>query len=174
MMQVTKKVTFRDPGQGAIEYAKTFVVGVSRSEAVTIFRDLKDGNLHDQSDKRVKRCDYCGYFWRDDSLRNTKKTCCDGCKTGIKTLQRRQQRADEELLNPKPRKHTLMDDYVWWLEYPYWANEYSMLKVGWKFEKPSGVALMDYVENSRNVYGDGNSKKSIKHVSYHGDDRDLF
>ena len=171
---MTTKLRYGIPGLGAVEFTTQFTAGLSRQEAAYVVSALLQGELHDPADKRVKRCDHCGYYWRDDSLRNTKRTCSDACKTGIKTMQRRQQRADAELLNPKPRKRTLMDDYIYWLEYPFWINEYSMIKIGWKFEKPSGIALMDYVETSRGQMGEGNRRKSKKHVSYHGDDRDLF
>lgn len=164
----------RDYGKGAIEFALQFIEGLSMAEALPVLQALNNGELHDRSDKRIKRCDYCERLWRDDSLRNTKRTCSDECKRDIKTMQRRDQRANDALLNPKPRKRTLMDDYIWWLEYPFWIQEYSMIKIGWKYERPSGVALMDYVETNRDSFGDGNRKKSIKHVSYHGDDRDLF
>lgn len=163
---MTTKTTYRNPGPGAIEYAKQFIEGLTREEAGPVMSALLRGDLIEADDKRVKRCDCCGYFWRDDSLRNTKRTCSDECKTTIKTMQKRQQRADQELLNPKPRKRTLMDDYVWWLEYPYWANEYSMIKIGWKFEKPSGLGVMDYVEAKRGIYGEGNRKKVTNNVEF--------
>jgi hypothetical protein len=153
-------IIFREPGAGAIDYTKQFTEGLTRDQAAPVITALLKGELHDPTDKRVKRCDYCGYYWRDDSLRNTRRTCSSECKTGIKTLQKRQQRADAALLNPQPRKRTLMDDYIWWLEYPFWINEYSMIKIGWKFEKPSGVALMDYVKSGRGQMGDGNRRKS--------------
>lgn len=170
------KIQYREPGAGAIEFTKQYTEGLAMYEAAPVIKQLMKGDLHDQTDKRVKRCDYCGYYWRDDSLRNTKRTCSDECKKNVKTMQRRQQRADKELLdpNPKPKKHTLMDDYLWWLEYPFWIQEYSMIKVGWKFEKPSGVGLMDYVEASRERMGEGNRKKGVTNIDYHGDDRDLF
>jgi hypothetical protein len=176
MKGIKEQTIYREPGLGALKYTRQCLSGLSREESLAVIEELLRGELNDPSDNRVKRCDYCGYFWRDDSVRNTKKTCCDGCKTGIKTLQRRDQRANKELLNPekKEKKHTLMDDYVWWIEYPFWLHEYSMIKIGWKFERPSGIALMDYVDNKRSTYGSGNSRKSVKHVSYHGDDRDLF
>jgi hypothetical protein len=154
---------YREPGVGAIIFAKQYTKGLSRIEALPIVEQLLMGELHDQSDRRIKRCDYCGYYWRDDSLRNTKRTCGDYCKRKIKTLQTRQQRADKALLNPKPKKQTLMDDYLWWLEYPFWIQEYSMLKIGWKYEKPSGISVMDYVEANRSIYGDGNRKKATIH-----------
>lgn len=147
------EVIFREPGAGAIDFTKQFTEGLTRDQATPIITALLKGELHDPTDKRVKRCDYCGYYWRDDSLRNTRRTCSARCKTGIKTLQKRQQRADAALLNPKPKKRTLMDDYIWWLEYPFWVDEYSMVKIGWKYEKPTGDALMDYIENGRGQTG---------------------
>jgi hypothetical protein len=158
MGKITK---FGNPGSGAIEYAKQFIEGMTREEAGFVIAALLNGEIHDTADKRIKQCDHCGYYWRDDSLRNTKRTCSDECKTAIKTMQKRQQRADQELLNPEPKKkkRTLMDDYAYWLEYPFWGNEYSMIKIGWKFEKPSGLAVMDYVEAKRSIYGEGNRKK---------------
>lgn len=176
-MRTSKTTVYRTPiGSGAIEFTKQFTVGMAREEAALVIEQLMSGELHDSTDKRVKRCDYCGYYWRDDSMRNTKKTCSDDCKTSIKSLQKRQQRADKELLNPTPKKkkRTLMDDYVYWLEYPYWSNEYSMIKIGWKYERPSGVALMDYVESSRGLLGEGNRRKTKKSSDYNGDERDLF
>src|SRR5690606_27898951 len=170
MKQTTENI-YREPGAGAIEFAKQYVIGHREFDLLSMSK-LLDGDLHDPEDKRVKRCDYCGYFWRDDSLRNTKKTCSDDCKRSIKTLQRRKQREKQELLNPKPRKRTLMDDYVYWLEYPYWVNEYSMLKIGWKFERPASESLMDYIEAKEELLGKGNRKISRKVVDYHGDDRD--
>lgn len=121
--------------------------------------------------KRVKRCDFCGYFWHDDSLRNTKKTCSDVCKTGIKTLQRRDQREKEALREEanglkREKKKTLKDDYVWWLEYPYWVNEYSMIKLGWKFEKPFKTSTIDYINFKNATLGSGNRRIPKRIVSY--------
>lgn len=155
----TTKIEYREPGTGAIEFARPYVEGLHREVARVVINDLIVGKLHDVSDKRVKRCDYCGYWWRDDSLRNRKRTCSDECKRNIKTVQRRQQRADAELLNPKPKKQVLMDDYVHWLEYPYWLNEYSMLKIGWKYSIPKGIEVMDYIEAKKGTYGEGNCRK---------------
>lgn len=174
MKQTTENI-YREPGAGAIEFAKQYVIGHREFDLLSMSK-LLDGDLHDPTDKRVKRCDYCCYFWRDDSLRNTRKTCSEECKRGIRTIQRRQQRADKELINPnpKPKKRTLMDDYVYWLEYPYWINEYSMIKIGWKYEKPTGLATMNYIEAKNEIYGEGNRRKPKRVVDYHGDKRDEF
>lgn len=168
-----RQITYRDPGAGAIEFAKDFMTGLREFDELTI-KILLDGRLHDQDDKRIKRCDYCGYFWRDPSLRNTRKTCSEECKRGIKTLQRRKQREKQDLLNPKPKKRTLIDDYVWWLEYPYWQNEESMIKIGWKFEKPHVAKTIDFIVAKNETLGEGNRMKTKRVVNYQGDKRDDF
>lgn len=144
MTQLTKEeIIYRNPGAGASEFAKQLIDGMGRDEAAKIISELLRGKLHNQSDKRVKRCDYCGYYWRDESLRNTRKTCSDECKTGIKTLQRQQQRERQAILIPKPQKKKLMDDYLSYLEYPYWSDEYSMLKMTWKYEVPYATETIE-------------------------------
>ncbi|ASN06847.1 hypothetical protein [Virgibacillus necropolis] len=154
----------REPGEGAIQFAKQFIQ--SQADAIPILQRLLDGEIHDATDNRIKRCAYCQYYWRDDSLRNTKKTCCDDCHTAKKSIQKRQQRERQDLINPKPRKRKLIDDYIWWLEYPLWLDEYSMLKIGWKFEVPHTMKTINSIEAKNHIYGDGNRKTSIKKAEY--------
>lgn len=145
-----------DPGAGAIAYAYGRVAGLTREEAAPIIREFLE-NL--PADKRVKRCDYCGFPYRDDSLRNTKRTCCDECKTALKTIQKRQQRADNALITGKTKKRTKREEYyVWWLEYPFWLDEYEMLKRAWKHEATHNAELLDYIHGQREIYGEGNRK----------------
>lgn len=145
------------PGEGAVEYARQHIVGLSRDKALSaIQRLLKET----PDDKRVKRCDYCGYPWRDDSKRNTKRTCSDKCKTGIKTLQRRQQRADNALLAGSKKKRTKREEYYyWWFEYPFWIDEYEMLKQSWKYEKPIDHEKIAYIVGNQQMWGPGNRKR---------------
>jgi len=163
-------VTFREPGEGAINYA------------IYIVENYDDSKLKNREDllnlmyaimtqmpphKRVKRCEYCGYVWYDDSLRNTKKTCSAECKTGIKTLQRRMQRADRALLQRKPRKKTKKEiNYIWWLEYPFWLDEYEMLKHSWKYEIPKDVEVMTFIDANNQIYGTGNRRKKVIKPGY--------
>lgn len=172
----SENFTYREPGAGAIEFGEQFTHSMSQDEAAKVIAQLLAGKLHDTTDSRVKRCDYCGYFWRDESLRNTRKTCSDECKRKIKTLQRRKQREKEkkELMNTKPKKRKLQDDYVYWLEYPYWNNEYSMLKIGWKFEKPHEIKTLDFIDAKNEIYGVGNRRKPKRIVEYYGDKQDEF
>lgn len=169
---MTAKTTYKNPGDGAIEYASQFVESLSIEEAMPVIKSLMKGELNDTSDKRVKRCSYCNYYWRDDSLRNTKKTCCDNCKKGIKTLQRREQREKEALLNPKPKKKTKREtNYVYWLEYPYWINEYEMLKQSWKYESPQSPTKINQIfaakERAERI---GGKQKPKRVVPYNGNE----
>ncbi|MBY6087007.1 hypothetical protein [Priestia flexa] len=162
--------TYRDPGEGAIKYANQVFEGNSRVEIEMMLSALLKGDLNKAEDKRVKRCDYCNYWFCDDSLRNTCRTCCDDCKISYKTLQRRKQRAEKAFLNPKPKKETKSDLYLWWLEYPCWANEQAMIEVGWRFEKPMSARKMDYVLSQQEKYGKGNRKKKAEIINYNGNE----
>ncbi|AST93264.1 hypothetical protein BC6307_19375 [Sutcliffiella cohnii] len=167
------RLKYKEPGTGAIEYAKQFTEGLTLEQSAPIIAQLLRGELHDATDRRIKRCDYCGYYWRDDSLRNTKRTCCEDCKRSLKTMQRRQQRADKELLNPKPRKRTLMDDYIWWLEYPFWINEYSMIKIGWKYEVPCAPNKLSRIEGAKErSYKMGGRVKPKIQIPYSGENEE--
>jgi hypothetical protein len=148
-----------EPGPGAIEYARSLVAGMTRQEAAAKLREEPGG-----TDRRVKRCDYCRYLWRDKSLRNTKRTCSEECRTGIRTLQRSQQRADKALIGGEPRKKKQAEPkarYVWWLEYPFWlGSEYEWLNQAWKYEIPCGDAFMDSMHGKNHILGTGNRRKA--------------
>ncbi|MFD1955831.1 hypothetical protein ACFSL6_17075 [Paenibacillus thailandensis] len=149
-------IHYIDPGTGAVTYALEFVAGLTRDEAMPVICELLT-NL--PVDRRVKYCEYCRYPYRDGSLRNTTRTCSSECKTGIKTLQRRQQRADKALLEGKERKRTKREEhYAWWHEYPFWLDEYEMLKVAWKYEVSHRTELIDFIQGQRELYGEGNRK----------------
>ena len=146
-------------GTGARAYLQTFFErGMASHEIYEAIAQLK---VEAAQDKRVKQCEYCGGYWFDDSLRNTRNTCCDECKTGIKTLQRRKQREKKELTNPtsKSKKRKIIDDYVHWLDYPYWLDEYSMLKHSWREEVPQTVETIDFVKVKHETLGEGNRRK---------------
>lgn len=167
-------IQYREPGEGAVEFARQFVEGMTREEAVKIVDRLIKGELHDRVDRRVKRCDYCGYWWRDGSLRNTKRKCCDDCERGIKKLQTRQRRADKELLNPKPKKKTKREaNYIWWLEYPFWINEYEMLKNTWKREFPyTSTKLSQISAAKQRAQLMGGKRKPKRVVPYNGNEEE--
>ncbi|MEK4801034.1 hypothetical protein MHI02_05675 [Oceanobacillus sp. FSL K6-0118] len=158
------------PGSGAIQLVNQVIKGMSSAEIFEISLNLLDGSYYDSTDKRIKKCDYCGYYWRDDSRNNTKKTCSPECKTAIKSLQKQKQRERKALLEPeqKPKKrHTTRDDYYDFLEYSYWLSEDSMHMYDTNYisdaEEP--LELIDYVDAQDQTYGKGNRK-----VSTYGDE----
>ena len=155
-------------GTGAIDFIMQYAEGKSQEEFLAIYREIENGELIDLEDKRIKRCDYCGYYWRDPSLRNTRKTCSEECKRGIKTIQRRAQRAKKAIENPKPRKKKLIDDYINIGEYPFWVDEYSMAKVTWKHEKSLDADAMDAIQFNIDYYGEGNRKVNRDNYDYDG------
>lgn len=165
--------TYREVGEGALDFAREFIAnGITRDKAKVIVGKLINGELHDKTDRRIKRCDYCNYYWRDDSKGNRKKTCCNDCKRGIKTLQRRQQRADKELLNPKPKKKQKFETlYVSWLEYPFWISEYEMLKRSWKHEVSYSPAKIEQISAAKQRDQlNGGKRKPKRVVPYNGNE----
>ncbi|MGG4467229.1 hypothetical protein ABER68_04220 [Paenibacillus alvei] len=104
-----------------------------------------NGELHDNADKRIKRCDYCGYFYRDKTKPNNSRTCSKECKTNRDTLQRAMKKADQEIVKPQ-KKESKQLPYVYWLEYPYWVDEYEMLKYSWKYEAPYPQDKLEQIE----------------------------
>ena len=88
---------YREPGKGAIEFARQFVEGRTRDEAIEILRDLLNGNLHDKTDKRIKKCSTCGYYYRDRTKNNSSKTCSRECKIKRDTLRRAEKNAEKAL-----------------------------------------------------------------------------
>lgn len=135
----TTKTTYRQPGTGAIQFAKEYIGGLDRKQALPIIKQLIDGKLHDRSDKRIKRCDYCGYYYRDNTRPNNSKTCSRECKIAKDTLIRAKKNADKALI--KPIEKEMYTAYTHWLEYPFYFNEHYMLKHAHNYESP-----FDYVK----------------------------
>lgn len=143
------KIQYREPGIGAIEYAKEFTYGLDRAEALSIIKSLLKGDLHDQTDKRVKRCGYCGYYFRDGKA-NKRRVCCDECKAAKDALSRparrkkqsqREGKAPRELKEPNPRLR-----YASMLEYPFYADiDYYLRNVSWHREIPMEDETLDFL-----------------------------
>jgi hypothetical protein len=126
----TTKTT--EPGRGAVEFAKEFTEGLTKEEALPVIRRLIRGELHDHDDKRIKKCEYCGYYYRDKTRPNNSKTCSPECKAARDYLAKAKKRADAALLKPKKPKYGGL--YAYWLEYPYWTDEKAMLRYNYRRE----------------------------------------
>ncbi|HDR8094247.1 TPA: hypothetical protein QCZ12_004358 [Bacillus cereus] len=168
----TNEIIYRNPGEGAIDFAKHFISDLTSDEALHILRQLLKGRLHDKTEKRIKRCAYCGYYYRDKTRPNNSKTCCSKCKVDLDTLRRAIIRADKALLNPKKTKKE--KGHVWWLEYPFYVQEYEMLKRTWKYEAPYSPNKITAIHAAKQRDGMiGGKRKSKRAVPYSGRDEEV-
>lgn len=152
---------YNQPGEGAISFAQVYTEGFTKHESLSVIQSLMRGELHDVSDKRVKRCGHCNYFYRDQTKPNNSRTCSRECKISQDTMKRRMKRADEALLNPK-KKSKREQYYIYWLEYPFWLNEYEMLKQTWKYEAPHSPDKINRISAAKQRDGNiGGKKKPI-------------
>lgn len=174
MTTETTKTTYREPGQGAIDFATQFVVRLTREQAKPIIKQLLAGNLHDKTDKRIKRCQYCGYYYRDKTRPNNSKTCSRECKIAIDTLKRARKNADKALLKLDFEKE-LYTYYARHLEYPFYLSEHYMLKRAHNHETPctdDKLAQIDaakqrgYKRKATKTPTDGSDKVYVRGLRY--------
>ena len=113
-----------DPGAGAVKLAQEFAVGRTYEEVEGIMTDLIDGNFEGAEDKRVKRCHYCGYFYRDVTKNNSSHVCSPECKTGKDIVLKQYRR---EVRNEgKPKRKLLKDEHYYDGEYSFFSNDFWM------------------------------------------------
>ncbi|CDN45391.1 hypothetical protein [Paenibacillus sp. P22] len=153
----------RDPGAGAVEFAREQVGELTGEEGYDVVRSLITRPAEEYGDKRVKVCVYCRYLWRDPSLRNTRGTCSDECKTALRSEQtaiRRKEQAMRIAFWQVKEEKRVRISYFYWLEYPFWVNEYDMLKRTWKHEV-SGYdqSFLDKMSTKNETIGPRNRKK---------------
>ena len=172
-----EKHGYRSPGDGAVEFAKQFTIHLTEEEALPVITDLLAGRLHGDSDKRVKRCGWCAYPYRDKTKPNNSKTCSPGCKYAKDNFAQSIKKAEKALLNPKSAsferdKYTYYADH---LEYPYYLSEHYMLKRAHRRESPFSpdkLALIDaaiqrgYKRKTAATPTDGSDKVSIRGLGH--------
>ncbi|TLS53385.1 hypothetical protein FE782_03695 [Paenibacillus antri] len=132
-----KPYQYEFPGEGAIEYAKTLVAGLTREEAAPIIRELFE---NPSNDPRIKRCATCGFPFRDKTKATMAKVCGDSCKTARKTKQRGIQRLRGATVKAKKPIQ-----YIWWLEYPFWISEKAMLSRASNYERSYSPEKIEYL-----------------------------
>lgn len=157
-----------NPGSGAVEFAKGFVEGLTRDESLPILRRLVKGQLHDKTNKRIKKCDYCGYYYLDKTKPNNSRTCSRECKQAKDARLRAEKRILQAIQNPKKQKTPL---YYWWLEYPFWINEDAMLKHYRKFEtyysdETDAISRRTFKRKPKNMPTDGSDRVHVRGFSY--------
>lgn len=138
------------PGEGAVEYASEFTEGLTWEQAGVAIRQL----LREPSgDPRVKRCEVCGYPFRDKTRPGNAKVCGPSCKTMRKTEQRAEQRARKDAGKPKkPRRY----------------DEEALMRGLWNFEKPYDPDKLEQIAAARDRarYMGGGRKVPNRRVEY--------
>jgi hypothetical protein len=158
----------REPGSGAIAFAAEYVRDLDPEQALIPLGRLMDGQLHDPRDKRIKRCDYCGYFWRDETRNNRKQTCSAECRRGIKTLHQAERRAKQKVC----RKSAKKEEY-YRREHELWTSEGEMLQFVWNRERPYPTNKIAQIKAAKGRDRlTGGRRKPNYYVPYSGDDTD--
>lgn len=161
-----------DPGAGAVAYAMSYVEEMTLEHVIPLCEELVSGFTERLAealgidDKKVRRCQFCGYYYRDTTKNNSSLVCSAECKTGkdivLKEYRRKVRNAD------KPSRPTYKNLYYTssfrpeTAEYPFWTSDFHMKEYdrrhgaysyGDNFEEVVGRALL-------NVKMGGKKKKS--------------
>ncbi|MGG1644138.1 hypothetical protein ACIFQM_23250 [Paenibacillus sp. NRS-1782] len=152
-----------EPGEGAVEYAKSLTEGLRREEAASIIHTIMIGPFEDP---RVKRCAVCGYPFYDRTRNRWAEVCGPSCKTVRKSAQRREQRQVKSgrsvsIKTNKPIR------YLWWLEYPYWTSERWMNSHVGSYERPHDPDKLLTIAAAKQRYEMmGGRRKSVRKAEY--------
>ncbi|MGE6487752.1 hypothetical protein [Paenisporosarcina sp. NPDC076898] len=159
-----------DPGTGAVDFAMRYVEELTLNHVEELVEDLVNGNFEEIDDKKVRRCQFCGYYYRDVTKNNSSLTCSDDCKTGKDIVLKAYRRKLES--EGKPKRLSYEDlYYAQGLEYPFWANEFHM------FESDRKNGAYSYGDNFEEVVARdlmnakmGGKKKAAQIIDYDGYD----
>lgn len=113
----------RAPGAGATKFASRYIANVDEYyDCLDVLEDVIDGNVEEIEDKRVKRCGYCGFLYRDESPKNNRRTCSDECKAEKDYLAKQIKRYEADMQRPDRRKTADEMYYYSQYEYPFWNS----------------------------------------------------
>ena len=123
----TSKVILRDPGAGAIEFARQYLSEqMEYEQCLDTLIAVIDGYVEGVEDKRVKRCDWCGHLYKDSSPKNNRKTCSDECKAEKDYQAKKTKRKVVSIEEGTIRKYADDKYYQSHLEYPFWVDSGKM------------------------------------------------
>lgn len=151
-----------DPGAGALEFALT-IVGeeITLARVEPLVKKLVAGEAHDPTDRKVKRCDYCGYYFRDKTRPNNSVVCSVGCRKLRKALYARNEYVPTP---PKPRPLALD------LEYPFYKDTKTMqaFSRNESIKSPHIIANIQAARLRHERIGGKRRKREI--IQYNGDE----
>lgn len=120
-------------GEGAEAFAKEVAQKyrhiLASDDSVKQFQfaqDMINGNLPEHDDVRVKRCQACGYFFRDKTRPNNGKVCSRGCKhkkdATLDAERKRQKSGSLKRLSAIDMYYVDRDENGELLEYPFYMD----------------------------------------------------
>jgi len=126
--EVLKATAFKNPGEGAIEFARQYIgPGQEYHDMLDVMSDIIDGNFVEIHDKKVKRCQCCGFYYRDKTKNNSATTCSIECKAGKDAVLKTYNRRVKTEQAGTARKDYRNGRYAYG-EYPFWASERDMFE----------------------------------------------
>lgn len=164
------------PGEGALKYAMRYVEEMTIAHVQGLCVDLVAGNIEGIDDKKVRRCQFCGYYYECPTKNNSSLVCSEECKTGkdiaLKAFRREVRKAD------KPKRPTYKDRYYAEyaypsgekLEYPFWQSNYHARE----YDRKRGAYLHgddleDVIAYALLNQKMGGKKKATQTIDYDGD-----
>lgn len=158
-----------DPGKGAVDFAKRYVEEMTLLHVEAVCKDLIAGNFEEIDDKKVRRCQYCGYFYRDNTKNNSSLVCSDECKSSkdivLKAFRRK------EKAEGKPRRASFKEMYYTeHLEYPFFTSEKKMMEYSARHEVSYGDEFEETIGKVMTNRMMGGKKKSTQNIEYNGDE----
>lgn len=162
------------PGEGAVNFAKQFVAEMTVEHVMEVCEDLVAGYFEGRDDKRVRRCQFCGYYYKCRTKNNLSLVCSEVCKTGkdiaLKAFRREIKRAG------KPRRPTYKEQHYTEyadgvkLDYPFWksddhAREYDRKRGAYMY----GYDLEEVIARGLLNVEMGGKKKATQTIDYDGD-----
>lgn len=164
------------PGEGAVDFAKQYVTEMTVEHVAEVSRDLVEGNFEEYGDKKVRCCQYCGYYYRDATKNNSSLTCSDECKTKKDIVLKAYRRKIKDA--GKPKRPTYKHLYYATsfrpetAEYPFWTSDFHMFEYDRKHKAYAyGDNFEEVVARGLLNIEMGGKKKSTQTIDYGGDQK---
>lgn len=174
------------PGEGAVLYALHHLLRrsvphggkMTPEQVLELCVDITAGNFEGVGGKRVRRCQYCGYYYEDITRNNSSLVCSDECKTGKDIELKAFRREIRKASNPKRRLTYKERYYAEYhpdgsvLEYPFWKSDFHMFEYDRKRgSRLYGDDIEEIIARSQLNTEMGGKKKGVAVVPYNGDEK---
>ena len=119
------------------------------------------------TNKRIKKCNYCGDTFIDNTRPINKKTCSKECADEVRKARQRKDYRKENPRQPNQRELYYHDQH----EYPFWSNDEVARNQMWKEAAPYAPEKIESIAIAREMYEyNGGRKRRQEALSYDGDE----